>query len=99
MKCKKCGYEIDDNQKFCIRCGEPVSADNTVHKKSKKKIIIPIVAVCAVLLIVIIVAVSNSGNKNENSFDSNNQNYNDIKQLQQKFQPKIVLKFKKILIR
>lgn len=78
MKCKKCGYEIDDNQKFCIRCGEPVSADNTVHKKSKKKIIIPIAVVVAVIvLIVIIAAVSNSDNRNDNSFDNNNQSYND----------------------
>lgn len=77
MKCKKCGNELHSNDSFCIKCGEPVSEDNTVHKKSKKKIIIPIVAVCAVLLIIVIVAVSNSGNKNEISFDSSNQNYND----------------------
>lgn len=76
MTCKKCGYEIDDNQKFCIRCGEPVSADNTVHKKSKKKIIIPIVAVCAVLLIVVIVAVSNLENNNNDTFVDNDYQYN-----------------------
>lgn len=75
MKCKKCGYEIDDNQKFCIRCSEPVSPDNTVHKKSKKKIIIPIITVCAVLLIVVIVSFSNS-KKNNDAFSDNNYQYN-----------------------
>lgn len=77
MKCKKCGNELSNNDSFCMKCGEPVSTDNTVHKKSKKKIIIPIVAVCTILLIVVIVAISNSGNRNDNSFDNNNQSYDD----------------------
>lgn len=80
MICKKCGNEIKENEKFCLKCGEPILSNNmgnAVHKRSKKKTIIPIVALCVVLLIVVVVAVSNSGNKNENSFDSSNQNYND----------------------
>lgn len=79
MKCKKCGYEMNDDQKFCIRCGEHISTDNngsSVHKKSKKKIIIPIVAVCVVLLIVIIAVVSNSVSNNNDTHVDNDYQYN-----------------------
>jgi hypothetical protein len=76
MICKKCGNQMNNNEKFCIRCGEPVSPNNTVNKKSKKKIIIPIAAVCAVLLIIIIVAVSNSTNNNSNTYIDNEYQYN-----------------------
>lgn len=79
MKCKKCGYEMNDDQKFCIRCGESVSEDDNgslVHKKSKKKIIIPIVSVCVVLLIVIIAVVSNSISNNNDTYVDNDYQYN-----------------------
>lgn len=77
MICKKCGNEIKESDKFCIKCGEPVEINNSLHKISKKKIIIPVVAVCVILLIAIIIAASNSSKDNSSNFDSNNFQYNN----------------------
>ena len=37
MFCKKCGNEIQTGQKFCIRCGTPVSTDVKETVKPQKK--------------------------------------------------------------
>ena len=66
MFCKYCGSEIEDNSKFCEKCGKKLDeavpaaeAESPVKKKkSKKKWII--LAVAAVLVVVVLAAVIGS---------------------------------------
>lgn len=69
MFCKKCGRSLTENDKFCLDCGTPVdqmqeeivfteAAAPAPVKKSKAKLLIPIVAVVAVVGIVAAVLLS-----------------------------------------
>lgn len=69
MRCKKCGFEYDDGDKFCFHCGEPIpqnekkSIANSGSAKSKPIFVGIILAVVVVLGAVIIAIVLGSGNK------------------------------------
>ena len=74
MFCKYCGSEIEDNSKFCEKCGKKLDeavpaaeAESPMKKKkSKKKWII--LAVAAVLVVVVLAAViGSSGDDSEES--------------------------------
>lgn len=75
MYCKNCGCEIEENQKFCPKCGNRVdinsnlSVTKTVPKLSKKKIIISVIAVTSVILITIFTIISNLPKHEENIND------------------------------
>lgn len=51
MKCKNCGNEIKDNQKFCPKCGAKVIAEIKV-KANRKKTQALIICVCCFALVV-----------------------------------------------
>lgn len=53
MKCEKCGEELKANAKFCPKCGNAVTLDNTVAtlKKKKSPIIYIVAVICAVCII------------------------------------------------
>lgn len=69
MRCKKCGFEYDDGDKFCFNCGEPIpqneknSIANSGSAKSKPIVVGIILAAVVVLGAVIIAIVLGSGNK------------------------------------
>ncbi len=75
MFCKNCGTEINDNEKYCHKCGTEnniikgnnyssiYTSDTIVTSKVvNKKIIIGFVAVLSIALIVIIAVVTNNNN-------------------------------------
>ena len=86
MFCKYCGSEIEDNSKFCEKCGKKLDeavpaaeAENPVKKKkSKKKWII--LAVAAVLVVVVLAAViGSSGYDSEKSTgNSGSSEYSEV---------------------
>ena len=61
MFCRFCGQEIEDNSKFCNKCGKLMDAENMkpvelrVHKGISKKLIIPLGILSVVVLIVLFV--------------------------------------------
>ena len=70
MKCNKCGNIIEDNQKFCNQCGEPVVESNEVkvetteNKKTSKSfgilfigVAVALVSILLILGIIVIVAI------------------------------------------
>lgn len=73
MKCKKCGYEISENDRFCENCGaqiikeelnqkteEPMSKQNTKEVnvgKKKKSIMKKVFAAVAVVTVILIMSV------------------------------------------
>ncbi len=63
--CEKCGKEILENENCCPNCGAD-SLPNAKPKKSKKKILITIIAILTVLLIAgcSVIAVLNEKNQN-----------------------------------
>ena len=80
MFCTKCGEKIEEEEKFCGKCGTPrnkqaeitQSQSETVHplagEKSRRNIILPIVSIVAVLLILFVYYNVNrdaEGNGNE----------------------------------
>ena len=85
MFCKYCGSEIEDNSKFCEKCGKKLDeavpaaeAESPVKKKkSKKKWII--LAVAAVLVVVVLAAaIGSSGDDSEESTgNSGSSEYSD----------------------
>lgn len=57
MKCPNCRNEVNENSKFCTRCGYDLKNGNANNlQKSNKKIIIAVLAGIAVVLIVVIAA-------------------------------------------
>lgn len=59
MFCEKCGHELKNDEKFCGKCGVPVSEpvkEQAVKKKNKKiKLLLPIFAGVAVVIAVLAV--------------------------------------------
>ena len=37
MKCKKCGYEVEETEVFCANCGEKINCIDTSSTQSKKR--------------------------------------------------------------
>ena len=59
MFCKNCGYEIEDDSKYCRKCGKEVNGDistgsSVVRSQVDKKIVM--VAAIAIALIIVVVA-------------------------------------------
>ena len=65
MKCPRCQRNNPDTAKFCQYCGETLAV-KTAHKKRKKKLLIPIIAlalaVCVGTSALVIINIRNSGN-------------------------------------
>ena len=86
MFCKYCGSEIEDNSKFCEKCGKKLDeavpaaeAESPVKKKkSKKKWII--LAVAAVLVVVVLAAVigSSGDDSEESTGNSGSSEYSEV---------------------
>ena len=75
MKCKKCGNEIQEGEKFCGRCGTKI-----VNNKTRKIILLIVVSVMITLIIVSIIISNNkfkSSNKNVNNIKSEEMNTNE----------------------
>ncbi|MCK5004624.1 MAG: zinc-ribbon domain-containing protein [Candidatus Aminicenantes bacterium] len=55
MFCKSCGYEIEDDSKYCRKCGnkvnEDISTGSSVVRSQVDKKIIMVVAIAAALII------------------------------------------------
>lgn len=73
MFCKKCGTEINDNQKFCPKCGEEkenitLKTNDKRQLVNNKKIIVTTVAVMIVFIAALIICLIVSS-KNDNNFD------------------------------
>lgn len=56
MKCSKCGFENDDNRKFCNQCGNSLSTVSDI-KLVKKKKIVKIVIILFLIIAVLFGAV------------------------------------------
>lgn len=78
MYCKKCGSEIPDDVKFCVKCGNPTAgqAQNVQASPGQGTVIVQagggtfqkimLVLICAVFLVIMFIAVSfYMDNKNE----------------------------------
>lgn len=68
MFCSKCGNQLPDNAKFCVKCGAPVSG-----KKSGKKGAIIIAVCCTVIALIAIITcivIMNNSNETEPSVNS-----------------------------
>ena len=86
MFCKYCGSEIEDNSKFCEKCGKKLDeavpaaeAESPMKKKkSKKKWII--LAVAAVLVVVVLAAVigSSGDDSEESTGNSGSSEYSEV---------------------
>ena len=69
MYCEKCGNKVNNGDKFCDRCGEPIPYDDvgvddkTSGVKIKKIVAGALFAIILILCIVIIVIIVNNGNK------------------------------------
>lgn len=79
-KCKKCGNEISENEKFCPNCGteneeygkqqENVEKKPDIHISRKKLIIIGIIIAAVVISLIIAIAVSvSSSNSDDDDSD------------------------------
>ena len=86
MFCKYCGSEIEDNSKFCEKCGKKLDeavpaaeAESPVKKKKFKKKWI-ILAVAVVLVVVVLAAViGSSGDDSEKSTgNSGSSEYSEV---------------------
>lgn len=69
MICKKCGNEIEENEKFCGQCGR------RIHQKATKKgIVFLSIGICLVIIYLILVYIwANFSNKNK-IYNSSNVN-------------------------
>lgn len=49
MKCKKCGFEVSENDLFCANCGAKVEIEPNKKPNNKMKLIIAaiVVVICA----------------------------------------------------
>lgn len=80
MICKKCGTQIEDNEKFCGYCGEPVSVNSTpinhdgaydVQQKANNKSLklVLIIAVAAIIALISTIALIINSNSHQSPED------------------------------
>lgn len=84
MKCKKCGNEIQEGEKFCGKCGNKIEISNNngikniVKNKTKRSKSFYYIIGFIVIMFIIIICIAINNNKESRSNVSNNKNQEDI---------------------
>lgn len=85
MKCKKCGSDIAEGQRFCSNCGTSVCEENLYqggnNKKSGNKKVFLIVAIVLVLILAVI-GISSNGSENTAVSDNPEKSTNSISEVE-----------------
>ena len=92
MFCKNCGNEIQNNAKFCTKCGYQVGDTEGTSKNGrggaaieksdyKKIIMIAVIIVCIILIAILVMNKALSGKRNQNNDDQNNDDQNNTMSL------------------
>lgn len=76
--CQKCGTKLDEDAKFCYRCGTPVAADQTRvtyerRPRGRNPFVIPVIVIAAIILSALIITAIATAPLNPVNFNQTSQ--------------------------